>query len=107
MIDPAAGSSARDYLTLAPSVTGNPESGVTATATIQSPLPIGSPNGPTTVAVPAAPIQTAAQQNADSLAAAQGVADQLNAYQQQEVAATSQTAFDNPSAVIEALLKTP
>ena len=88
-------------------MTGNPETGLTATATIQSPLPIGSSSGPTSVTVPAEPVKTAAQQNADYAAAAQGIADQLNAYQQQEIAAASDSAFQNPSAAIAALLKTP
>ncbi len=52
-------------------------------------------------------METAAQQNADSNAAAQGIADELNAYQEQEITAASDTAFENPSAAIEALLKTP
>ena len=52
-------------------------------------------------------MKTAAQQNADYYAAAQGIADQLNAYQQQEIAAASDAAFQNPSAAIAALLKTP
>ncbi len=107
VVDPTTGSASRDYVTLAPSVTGNPETGLIATATIQSPLPIGSPSGPTAVSVPAEPVKTAAQQNADASAAAQGIADELNAYQQQEIAAASDTAFENPSAAIEALLKTP
>ena len=107
VVDPAAGNSARNYLTLAPSITGNPEAGVTAAATIQSPLPIGSPSGPTSISVPPTQIKTAAQQNADSQAAAQGIADQLNAYQQQQISAATSSAFDQPSVVIQALLNTP
>jgi hypothetical protein len=107
VVDPTTGTASRDYVTLAPSVTGNPETGLTASATIQSPLPIGSPSGPTSVAVPAEPVKTAAEQNADLNAAAQGIADELNAYQAQQIAAASDSAFDNPSAVIETLLKTP
>jgi hypothetical protein len=104
-VDPSTGVASHEYVTLAPSVSGNPATGLTATATIQSPLPIGSPSGPTSVAVPAEPIKTAAQQNADAAVEAQGIADQLNAYQQQEITAASDAAFDNPSAAVEALLK--
>jgi hypothetical protein len=107
VVDPTTGSASRNYVTVAPSIAGNPETGLIATATIQSPLPIGSPTGPTTVAVPAQPVKTAAQQNADYSTTAQGIADQLNAYQQQEIAAASSTAFDNPSAAIATLLNTP
>ncbi len=106
-VDPNVGMRTRDYVTVAPSLTGNPETGLTATATIQSPLPIGSPNGPRVVSVPAQPVKTAAQQNADALASAQGMADQYNAYQQQEVAAATDSAFVHPSAVLEASLKAP
>ena len=106
-MDPAAGARPPHYLTLAPSITGNPEAGVTAAATIQSPLPIGSPGGPTSVSVPPTQVKTAAQQNADSQAAAQGIADQLNAYQQQQISAATSSAFDQPSAAIRALLNTP
>ena len=105
--DPTTGTTNRDYITVVPLVTGNPATGLSATATIQSPVPIGSPKGPTTVAVPAEPVKTAAQQNADYYSSAQGIADQLNAYQQQEIAAASDTAFQNPSAAIAALLKVP
>ncbi len=107
VIDPSSGTPNRDYITVIPSVTGNPATGLSATATIQSPVPIGSPRGPTSVAVPAEPVKTAAQQNADYYASAQGIADQLNAYQQQQIAAASDAAFQNPSAAIAALLKTP
>lgn len=106
-VDPTTGSPSHEYVTLAPSVSGNPETGLIATATIDSPLPIGSPTGPTHVAVPAEPVKTAAQQNADAAAEAQGIAAQLNAYQQQQIAAATSTAFDNPSFAIEALLRVP
>jgi len=96
-----------DYVTLAPSVAGNPETGLTATATIQSPLPIGSPTGPLQVSVPAEPVKTAAQQNADAAAEAQGIADELNAYQLQQITAATSSAFEQPSAAIEALLTSP
>ena len=107
MVDPTTGATNRDYVTVVPAVAGNPLAGLVASATIQSPLPIGSPTGPTSVAVPAEPVKTAAQQNADYLASAQGIADQLNAYQQQEIAAATDSAFQNPSAAITALLRTP
>ena len=106
-VDPTTGSPSHEYVTLAPSVSGNPETGLIATATIDSPLPIGSPTGPMHVAVPAEPVKTAAQQNADAAAEAQGIAAQLNAYQQQQIAAATSTAFDNPSFAIEALLRVP
>lgn len=106
-VDPTTGSPSHEYVTLAPSVSGNPETGLLATATIDSPLPIGSPTGPMQVAVPAEPVKTAAQQNADAAAEAQGIAAQLNAYQQQQIAAATSTAFDNPSFAIEALLRAP
>ena len=106
-IDPTTGTASRDYVTLAPSVSGNPQTGLIATATIQSPLPIGSPNGPLQVSVPAESVKTAAQLNADAAVEAQGIADQLNAYQQQQISDATASAFDQPSAVIEALLKTP
>ncbi len=107
VIDPTNGAASRHYVTLAPLLAGNPESGLTATATIASPLPIGSPDGPTSVRVPAEPVETAAQQNADFFAAGQGIADELNAFQQQQIAAASDSAFQNPSAAIAYLLKTP
>ncbi|MDQ6855584.1 MAG: hypothetical protein M3Z57_00750, partial [Candidatus Dormibacteraeota bacterium] len=107
VVDPTTGSASRNYVTVAPSLAGNPATGLIATATIQSPLPIGSPTGPTTVAVPPEAVKTAAQQNADYSTTAQGIADQLNAYQQQEIAAASSAAFDNPSAAIATLLDSP
>ncbi|PZR78162.1 MAG: hypothetical protein DLM65_13910 [Candidatus Aeolococcus gillhamiae] len=106
-VDPNVGLRTREYVTVAPSIAGNPETGLTATVTIQSPLPIGSPNGPRVVSVPAQLVKTAAQQNADELAAAQGMADQYNALQQQAVAAATASAFGRLSAAIEASLKAP
>jgi hypothetical protein len=107
VIDPTTGSDSRDYVVVAPSVAGNPETGLTATATVQSPVPIGSPRGPRQVAVPAEAVKTAAQLNADAAAEAQGLADQLNAYQQQQISAATSTAFDHPALAIEALLNSP
>jgi hypothetical protein len=105
--DPTGGAPSHEYVSLAPAVSGDPETGVTASGTIRSPLPIGSPTGPYDVAVPPEPVKTAAQLNADAAAEAQGIADQFNAYQQQQIAdATSARAFENPSAAIEALLST-
>jgi hypothetical protein len=97
-----------DYVNLTPAVAGNPETGLAATATIRSPLPVGSSSGPHDVAVPAEAVKTAAQLNADAAAEAQGIADQFNAYQQQQIDdATSARAFDHPSAAVAALLTTP
>jgi hypothetical protein len=106
-VNSTTGVPSRDYVNLAPLVTGNPETGLTATATIQSPLPIGSPTGPLQVAVPAEPVKTAAQQNADAAAEAQGIADELNAFQAQQISAATSSAFDQPVAAIEALLTSP
>ncbi|MGH7723134.1 MAG: hypothetical protein ACRENL_09950 [Candidatus Dormibacteria bacterium] len=106
-IDPTTGAASRDYVVLAPSVAGNPETGLIASAAIQSPLPIGSPTGPTQVSVPAEPVATAAQQNAAAASEAQGIADQLNAFQQQQISAATASAFDQPSAAIAALLRSP
>ena len=106
-VDPTTGSPTPEYVTLAPSVVGNPATGLTATATIDSPLPIGSPAGPLQVAVPAEPVKTAAEQNSDAAAEAQGIAAQLNGYQAQQIAAATDTAFANPSLAIETLLRVP
>jgi len=106
-INSTTGVPSHDYVTLAPLVTGNPETGLTATATIQSPLPIGSPPGPLQVPFPAEPVKTAAEQNADAAAEAQGIADELNAFQLQEISAATNSAFDQPVAAIEALLTAP
>ena len=93
------------YIEISPALTGSPEAGLIATGTIHSPLPIGSPNGPHDVAVPPQPVRTAAQQNLDWAAEAQSIADQINAYQQQQVSdAQSAGAFDHPSAALSKLL---
>lgn len=95
------------YVVISPAIAGNPEAGLTATGTIHSPLPIGSPTGPLDVAVPPAAVKTAAQQNADAAAEAQGIADQFNAYQQQQINdAQSAGAFDHPSVALSQLLNT-
>jgi hypothetical protein len=94
-------------VSVTPAVKGNPETGLTATATIHSPLPIGSATGPQDVPVPPEAVKTAAQLNADAAVEAQGIADQFNAYQQQQIDdAASARAFDHPSAAVEALLTT-
>lgn len=86
-----------EYVSLTPAVSGNPETGLTASGTIHSPLPIGSPTGPQDVAVPPQPVKTAAQLNADAAAEAQAIAAQFNAYQQQQLdAAASAQAFQHP-----------
>ena len=96
-----------EYVNLTPSVSGNPETGLTANGSIHSPLPIGSPSGPHDVAVPPQPVKTAAQQNAAAAAEAQGIADQFNAYQQQQIDdATTAKAFENPGPAVVALLAT-
>ncbi len=101
------GAPSHEYVSLTPAVNGNPETGLTATATIHSPLPIGSPTGPSDVTVPPEHVETAAQLNADAAAEAKGIADQFNTYQQQQIdEAASANAFDHPSAAIEALLTT-
>jgi hypothetical protein len=101
-VDPSAPS--RTYVVLAPYLAGAPGSSLAASGAIHSPLPIGSPNGPRDVAVPAQPVKTAAQQNADAAAEASGIADQFNAFQQQQIDAASVAAFDHPSTAIQALL---
>jgi hypothetical protein len=96
-----------EYVVISPALAGNPEAGLTASGSIHSPLPIGSPSGPHDVAVPPEAVKTAAQQNADAAAEAQGIADQFNAYQQQQIsAALSSGAFDHPSAALAHLLNT-
>ena len=95
------------YVVISPAITGNPEAGLTATGSIHSPLPIGSPSGPQDVAVPPEAVKTAAQQNADAAVEAQGIADEFNAYQQQQINdAQSSGAFDHPSAALARLLNT-
>jgi hypothetical protein len=103
--DPTTGKPSHEYIALAPAVAGDPRTGLTASATISSALPIGSPTGPHQVSVPAQPVTTAAQQNADAAAEAQGIADQFNAYQQAQIDAAS-GAFDQPSTAVQALLTT-
>jgi hypothetical protein len=92
---------------ISPAITGNPETGLTASGTIHSPLPIGSPRGPQDVAVPPQAVKTAAQQNADAAAEAQAIASEFNAYQQQQISdAQSSGAFDHPSVALSQLLNT-
>lgn len=94
-----------DYVTLTPAVAGDPATGLTASGTIHSSLPIGSPTGPQDVAVPPEPVKTAAQLNADAAAEAQAIAAQFNAYEQQQLdVAASARAFEHPSPALEALL---
>lgn len=69
------------YIIISPAITGNPGAGLTASGTIHSALPIGSPDGPHDVAVPPEPVKTAGQQNGDAAAAAQGIANEYNADQ--------------------------
>jgi hypothetical protein len=96
-----------EYVVISPTVAGNPETGLTTSGTIHSPLPIGSPTGPQDVAVPSEAVKTAAQQNAAAAAEAQGIADEFNAYQQQQITdAQSAGAFDHPSATLSKLLST-
>lgn len=93
------------YIEINPALAGDPQTGLVATGVIHSPLPIGSPRGPHDVAIPAQPVKTAAQQNADAAAESQGIADQFNAYQQQQLSdAQSVRAFDNPSPELAKLL---
>ena len=75
----------REYVSLTPAASGDPETNLVALATIASPLPIGSPTGPTTVTVPPLHVETAAQLNADAAAEAQAIAQQLDAYQQEQL----------------------
>lgn len=95
------------YVVISPAITGNPEAGLMASGSIHSPLPIGSPHGPQDVAVPPRAVKTAAQQNADAAAEAQGIANEFNAYQQQQLTdAQSSGAFDHPSVALARLLNT-
>ena len=93
------------YIEISPALAGNPQTGLVATGTIHSPLPIGSPKGPHDVAIPPQSVKTAAQQNADAATEAQGIADQFNAYQQQQLSDAQATrAFDHPSPALAKLL---
>ena len=104
---PSGGLPSNAYVVISPAIAGDPSTGLTASGTIHSPLPIGSPDGPQDLPVPALTVKTAAQQNADYAAAAQGIADQFNAYQQQQITdAQSVGAFDHPSVALAKLLNT-
>lgn len=102
--DPDIGSRGRQYIELTPALSGNPSSGLTATATLVSPVPIGSPWGPRTLSVSPVPVQTAAQLNSEAQAEAVAIAATYNALQELEINAALAV---QSSAYLRTLLATP
>ncbi|MDQ2960335.1 MAG: hypothetical protein M3R48_04705 [Candidatus Dormibacteraeota bacterium] len=100
---PDVGSRDRQYIDLSPSLSGDPATGLTAGASIVSPLPIGSPSGPMTLAVPPRAVTTAAQQNAEAQSEAAAIAA---VYNQQQVDVISAAQGYQSSAYLQTLLRT-
>jgi hypothetical protein len=100
---PDVGSRDRQYIDLSPELTGDPATGLTSTATIVSPLPLGSPSGPTTLTVPARAVTTAAEQNAEAQSEAAAMAA---VYNQQQVDVISAAQGYQSSAYLQTLLRT-